>query len=100
MNSARFVAPARRELLSEVAYYQVMEEGLGSKFLAALEEATIRALAYPMTGSPAPSRTRRVFLKDFPFAIIYRPDDQGITVYAIAHHARRPNYWLSRTNDR
>lgn len=100
MTSARFIAPARRELLSEVAYYQRVEEGLGAKFLAALEDATARALAYPMTGSPAPSGTRRVFLKDFPFALIYRADGQGITVYAIAHHARRPNYWRSRTDGR
>jgi hypothetical protein len=77
-----------------------MEEGLGAKFLAALEDATARALAYPTTGSPAAKGTRRVFLKDFPFTLVYSPDDQGITVFAIAHHSRRPNYWRSRTVDR
>ncbi|MFN9644559.1 MAG: M48 family metallopeptidase [Cyanobacteriota bacterium] len=43
-------------------------------------------MAYPQAGSPAQSGTRRVHLKDFPFALIYRSDDQGITIYALAHH--------------
>jgi hypothetical protein len=50
---ARFVDPARRNLLAEVAYYEAKEPGLGGRFLAAVEEATARALAYPLTGSPA-----------------------------------------------
>jgi toxin ParE1/3/4 len=50
---ARFVAPARRELLAEVAYYNNKELGLGSRFLTAVEDATARALAYPLTGTLA-----------------------------------------------
>jgi hypothetical protein len=41
-----------------------------------------------------------VFLRDFPFALVYRSDEQGITIYAMARHARRPGYWRSRTDDR
>jgi toxin ParE1/3/4 len=93
---ARFADPARRELLAEVAYYEAKEPGLGGRFLAAIEEATARALTYPLTGTPASERTRRMFLKDFPFALVYRPDDMGLVVFAVAHHARRPGYWRSR----
>jgi toxin ParE1/3/4 len=93
---ARFADPARRELLAEVAYYEAKEPGLGGRFLAAVEEATARALTYPLTGTPASERTRRMFLKDFPFALVYRPDDMGLVVFAVAHHARRPGYWRSR----
>jgi plasmid stabilization system protein ParE len=97
---AHFVAPARRELLEEVAYYNNIELGLGSRFLTAIEDATARALAYPLTGTPASENTRRMFLKDFPFALVYRPDDNGIVVFALAHHARRPKYWRVRIDDR
>ncbi len=96
MKGARFVASARRELLAEVAYYNNKGLGLGSRFLAAVEDATARALAYPLTGTPASESTRRMFLKDFPFAIVYRPDEDGIIVFALAHHARRPGYWRDR----
>jgi hypothetical protein len=67
---ARFADPARSELLAEVADYEDKEPGLGKKFLLAVEEATARALAYPLTGTPASKRTRRMFLKDFPFALV------------------------------
>ena len=96
----RFVEPARLEILAEVGFYHRVEAGLGAKFLDAVEDATARALAYPFAGSPAPNSTRRVFLRDFPFALVYRPDEKGITIYALAHHARRPGYWRSRTDDR
>ena len=100
MNRVRFVQPARLEVLAEVADYPRLEAGLGTKFLEAVEDATARALAYPLAGSPAQNKTRRVFLRDFPFALVYRSDENGITIYALAHHARRPGYWRSRTDDR
>ena len=65
MKRARFITPARREFLSAVAYYNGKEPGLGARFAAAVEEATMRALAFPLTGSPASQNTRRVFIKDF-----------------------------------
>jgi toxin ParE1/3/4 len=100
VNRARFVEPARQELLAEVAYYQNIRTDLGVRFLEAVGDATSRALAFPMTGSPAAKGTRCVFLKDFPFALVYRLDDQGIIVFALAHHSRRPGYWRKRMDDR
>jgi plasmid stabilization system protein ParE len=97
---ARFVAPARREFLAEFAYYRNKEFGLGSRFLTAVEDATARALSYPLTGTPASENTRRMFLKDLPFALVYRPEENGIVVFALAHHARRPEYWRDRIDDR
>jgi toxin ParE1/3/4 len=93
---ARFVAPARREFLLQVAYYNGKEAGLGFRFTAAVEQATVRALAFPLTGSRASKSTRRVFVKDFPFAVVYREEGEDIIVFAIAHHARRPEYWRQR----
>lgn len=100
MKRARFITPARREFLSAVAYYNGKEPGLGARFAAAVEEATMRALAFPLTGSPASQNTRRVFIKDFPFALIYRPHFDGIVIFAVAHHSRRPEYWQLRVQDR
>ena len=100
MTRVRFVEPARLEVLAEVGYYYQVETGLGAEFLEAIEDATARALAYPLAGSPAQNRTRRVFLRDLPFALVYRSDEQGITINALAHHARKPGYWRSRTDGR
>lgn len=100
MKRARFIAPARRELLSEVAYYNGKEPGLGARFAAAIEDATTRAAAFPLTGSPASTNTRRVFVKNFLFAVVYRPDAEGIVIFAVAHHSRPPEYWQSRVQGR
>ena len=53
MTRVRFVEPARLEVLAEVGYSYQVEAGLGAKFLEAIEDATARALAYPLAGSPA-----------------------------------------------
>ena len=100
MKRARFIAPARLEFLAEVAYYNGQEPGLGARFAAAVEEATARAVAFPLTGSPASKNTRRVFVRDFPFAVVYRPDEGGIVIFALAHHSRRPEYWQPRVQER
>ncbi|MBK8163763.1 MAG: type II toxin-antitoxin system RelE/ParE family toxin [Gammaproteobacteria bacterium] len=100
MKHARFVAAARREFLAQVIYYNEEESGLGARFTAAVEEAVIRALAFPLAGSPATRSTRRVFVKDFPFAVVYRPHADGITVFALAHHSRQPGYWKLRVQER
>ena len=96
MSQVRFVDPARREFLAQVEYYEQEEPGLGARFAAYVEEATVRALAFPLSGPSASKNTRRVFVRDFPFSIVYRPEDEGILVFAVAHHARRPGYWRSR----
>lgn len=100
MTRARFIAAARLEFLAEVIYYSEVEPGLGAKFSAAVEEAAARAVAFPRSGSPFPSGTRRVFVKGFPFSLIYRPEPDGIVILAVAHHARRPFYWRSRIRAR
>ena len=96
MKRARFVAAARREFLAEVAFYNAAQNGLGARFASAVEEEAARALAFPFAGSPSAASTRRVLLKDFPFSLFYRPEDGGIVVFAVANHARLPDYWQGR----
>jgi toxin ParE1/3/4 len=100
VNRARFIAAARLEYLAEVIYYSEVETGAGVRFAEAVEDAVARALAFPHSGSPTRSNTRRMLVDGFPFAIIYRPEQDGIVIFAVAHHARRPYYWRSRVRAR
>ena len=100
MKHARFLAAARLEYFAEVAYYSEIETGLGLRFTDAVEEATSRALAFPLAGSPVEHGTRRVLLKDFPFSLIYRVEDSGILIVAVAPDAKKPGYWRSRLRAR
>ena len=100
MSRARFIAAARLEFLAEVIFYNEAQAGLGTRFIAAVEEAAARALAFPMSGSPFRTNTRRMFVQEFPFSLIYRPEPDGIVIFAVAHHAKRPFYWQSRVRGR
>jgi hypothetical protein len=62
---ARFVSEAHQEFLVEVAYYNEVQAGFGIRFTKAVEEATAGTLAFPLSGTPSVSNTRRVFLKGF-----------------------------------
>lgn len=97
MKRARFIAAARQEFLAEVAYYNEVQTGLGIRFTKAVEEATIRALTFPLSGTPSASNTRRVFLKGFPFSLFYRQEGEGIVIFAASHNSRKPYYWVGRT---
>jgi plasmid stabilization system protein ParE len=100
VSRARFIAAARLEYLAEVIYDSEVETGSGARFAEAVEDAIARALAFPLSGSPSRSNTRRILVNGFPFAIVYRPEPDGIVIFAVAHHARRPNYWQSRVRAR
>ena len=100
MKRARFIPAARLEFLAEITYHNEAQPGLGVRFTAAVEEATSRALAFPLSGSSSRAKTRRIIVKGFRFSVFYRPEPDGIVIFAVAHHARRPFYWLSRTRAR
>jgi plasmid stabilization system protein ParE len=77
-----------------------VQPGLGERFTAAVEEATARAVGFPLSGSPSHAKTRRMIVKGFPFSLFYRPEPDEIVIFAVAHHARSPFYWQSRTRAR
>jgi len=96
VRNVKFIAPARREFLEEVGYYNGKQPGLGARFAEEVEAATARALAYPDAGSPASRSTKRVLVNHFPFSIIYRTSENGIVIFAVANYSRIPEYWVSR----
>lgn len=99
MKRVRFVAPARREFLEGVRFYEAEEAGLGARFAAAVEAAAARVVAFPSSGSPASESTRRVIVASFPFSVVYREEEGGILIFALAHHSRRPGYWKERLRE-
>jgi toxin ParE1/3/4 len=100
MKRVRFLAAARRELLAEVLYYNELGVGLGTKFAGAFDETLAIAARFPAAGSPGPASTRKVIVKGFPFSLIYLDEEAGIVVVAVAHHTRRPGYWMDRLKPR
>jgi plasmid stabilization system protein ParE len=96
VSRARFLDEAEAEFLYEVAHYSERQPNGGPRFRKAVEAATSRALAFPKAGSPYLVKTRRVFVRGYPFFLVYREEPGGIAVFALVHESRRPGYWMSR----
>ena len=99
MSRVRFVAAARSEFLTQIRYYADTEPGLGRRFAGAVDEAIVRILAFPHAGSPSARNARHVLVRGFPFSVHYQAVGDGILIFAVAHHARRSDYWTSRMDD-
>ena len=88
---------AENEHLETVAYYEAQQPGLGASYLAEFELALDRVCEapsrYPIERRPD---IRRIRLQRFPFTVLFREFDGTVQVLAVAHHRRRPSYWLSR----
>ena len=91
---------AENELKIAVARYEEQAPGLGADLRAEIDRAFELVAALPRTGKRVPGThagdVRRVFVKRFPFSVVYLLEPAVIWVVAIAHHRRRPEYWKGR----
>jgi toxin ParE1/3/4 len=82
----------------QIVYYEERRAGLGRRYhLAMLRAIELACRAPGRFKIVRPPNLRKVSLRGFPFAVIYREVDSMVQVLAIAHHRRAPNYWVRRT---
>ena len=95
---ARFLKPAESEVDEAIAYFDQRREGLGDRFEQDLRSTITFVTAHPLSGKPLTERVRKFPLRKFPYNIIYVVDEPEVIV-AVAHHRRRPAYWLRRLSE-
>jgi plasmid stabilization system protein ParE len=92
-----FHPAAEAEHLESIAYYESKQAGLGASYLAEFESTMSDACRapnrYPIGEEPD---VRRIRMKRFPFAVLFRESSGAVQVLAVAHNRRRPQYWLGR----
>jgi toxin ParE1/3/4 len=96
MRSIIFHSLAEKELLDAVSYYEEQETGLGLEYLGEVEHAVNFLMRYPEAGAKVKSSVRRLTLPKFPYSLLYRVLEEQIRVLAVAHHKRKPQYWVDR----
>jgi toxin ParE1/3/4 len=96
MRSVIFHLLAEQELLDAVSYYEEQETGLGLEYLGEVEHAVNFLMRYPEAGSKVRGSIRRLTLPKFPYSLLYRVMEEQIRVLAMAHHKRKPQYWVDR----
>lgn len=82
---------ANQEIIDSYLYYENQSKGLGEKFLENLEIYFERIQKYPKHYQIKRKPYREVFVKNFPFVIIYEINENDIIVYAVFHTRRNPN---------
>lgn len=81
-------------------YYEAARPALGDEFRLEVEAYVERAAARELPGTPAGSSRghalRKLFLRRFPYALIFEHRENECVVWAIAHTSRRPGFWRGR----
>ena len=97
MKPVRYHPEASDETVESALFYESRSEGLGSRFLSAVEDAESFIRNYPAAGKPSDNGTRRHRVRKFPFSLIYREHSDHILIVAVAHFSRKPGFWKERT---
>lgn len=100
MKEAVFHPEARAEVSQSVEFYEARLNGLGLRFLSAVEQTAERISASPEAGPPLEGGFRKRIVPGFPYSVIYRVLEDYVYLVAVAHQHRRPNYWRQRANRR
>jgi len=81
-------------------WYEQQRIGLGLEFLAAVDAAIVRIEENPRIGSRAlgveDDDIRRIFVRRFPYHVVYIELPDRVQILAVAHDRRRPAYWVGR----
>jgi plasmid stabilization system protein ParE len=100
VKEAIFHPEARAEIIESFDFYEARLDGLGLRFLTAVEQAVDRISTYPEAGTPLTGEFRKRIIPGFPYNVIYRVWQDYIYLVAVAHHSRRPGYWRQRSDRR
>ncbi|MCL5279489.1 MAG: type II toxin-antitoxin system RelE/ParE family toxin [Planctomycetes bacterium] len=83
-------------MIEAAIYYENRQEDLGKRFLASVQDAINSIAINPRLFPVVDLDVRRCLTKVFPFGVLFRVSDDGITVVAVMHLSRRPGYWKGR----
>jgi toxin ParE2 len=100
VKEAIFHPEARAEVSQSVEFYEARLEGLGLRFVSAVEETAKRISASPEAGAALAGGFRKRIVSGFPYSVIYRIREDYVYLVAVAHQHRRPDYWRERADRR
>jgi len=94
--NVEFVPQARDEFLNAISRYEDAHPGLGERFKHEIEKSVFwiadHAELYPVRAKGY----RRFNLRTFPYNLPFIVRKDTLWVLAVAHSARKPEYWIAR----
>jgi toxin ParE1/3/4 len=94
---AEFEPAARQELIESVRWY-LAEAGAvhATAFELEVRRVVDLLIRLPELGTPGVRNSRSMPLGRYPYSIHYRLEPDLIRIVAVAHHRRKPGYWIRR----
>jgi len=97
MSKTLIVTPeAEADLAEAYAWYQARRDGWGDRLILAVEATMNQIRRVPSGGRELQSGVRQLVTRQFPYAVIYRVDEDRISVLAVYHTSRNPQGWQDR----
>ncbi len=87
---------AEADLADVRAWYDGQRLGLGDELLECVEEVFDRLRRSPELFGKVFEDLRLARVRRFPYVLVYRIDDDQVTVVAVYHTRRDPRGWQSR----
>jgi plasmid stabilization system protein ParE len=82
---------ADQEITEAYRWYENKSEGLGERFLSALEDCFYTIDINPTTYQKIYKDQRQAIVKTFPFVVMYEHNNNDIVVYAVFDTRQDPN---------
>jgi len=90
---------AKAEMLAAAAWYRDASPSAAERFLARARRTMELIEHFPQAGSPVrpfKKGTRRMWVRGYPYQLVYVDVGDHIEIIAVAHDSRRPGYWRKR----
>ena len=98
MTPVRYHEAAQEELLHEIGYLELRANGLGRRFFAEVRRAEKLISQFPGLAEEIRPGIRKHILRKFRYSLFYSTEKDGLLILAVAHHSRRPGYWVDRVS--
>lgn len=90
------IPEAEADLEEARAWYELQRRGLDDEFLDSIREVFDGIRRMPYLYAKVFQEFRLALVRRFPYAVVYRIDDDQITVMAVYHTRRDPRGWQGR----
>jgi toxin ParE1/3/4 len=89
--------PAAQDEFAEAAsWYEARREGLGSEFVAEVQNVLDAIADDPERYASVVADVREAIVSRFPYCVYYRKRSKRIVIIAVFHSSRDPAIWQSR----
>ena len=93
------IAPAaERDIREAFLWYADRSQLIADAFRTEVFDAIERLGTSPLGKAADALGNRRKVLHRFPYSVVYEVAESSVTILAVAHHRRLPDYWRAKTH--